>query len=85
MAQYVVPPKNKSVAIIKCWKCGTMYVPETMYKGLIISNYEPCPVCGCRTNDEDNLIPLWKYNLIKWIRGGFKDEGHREDGSKFHL
>ena len=29
MAKYVVPPRKKnSTTIVKCYYCGTMYVPE---------------------------------------------------------
>jgi hypothetical protein len=37
--------------------------------------YEKCPVCGCESNDYSNVIPLWKYNLIKFFRGGFRERG----------
>lgn len=67
MAKYVVPKHNK-VTIIKCEKCGTLYVPET---GNVF--YEKCPTCGYAYNSEFNKISLWRYNLIKWLRGGFKE------------
>ena len=67
MASHVVLPKNKP--IIKC-KCGTMYVSDKLNG----SWAEPCPVCHCDVNHISfTKIPLWRYNLIKWFRGGFKN------------
>ena len=69
MAKYIVPPKHEK--IIKCKKCGTMYVPE--HKTKYGNTFEDCPHCGYCCNRKAQIIPLWKYNLIKWFRGGFKD------------
>ena len=70
MAKYIVPPKKMSgEVIIKCYKCGALYVPEGMQKSILRStNYEDCPVCGYSHNSNGNRIPLWKYNLIKYFR-----------------
>ena len=72
MAKYVVPPRKKnSTTIVKCYYCGTMYVPEKReYNGY----YEKCPTCHSSTNSNTNTIPLWKYNLIKYWRGLFSRE-----------
>lgn len=73
MADYIVPPlSRKDMTIIKCHRCGALYVPDG--KEYYIAGkfrYEPCPICGAQCNDDKNKIPLWKYNMIKWFRGGF--------------
>lgn len=69
MAKYIVPPKHEK--IIKCKKCGTMYVPDKIDSS---STFEDCPHCGYCCNRKAQIIPLWKYNIIKWFRGGFKSE-----------
>lgn len=72
MAKYVVPPRSMSREIIlMCLKCKAMYVPvgkNTIYlqDG---TNYEKCPICGYEHNSDGQRIPLWKYNIIKWLRG----------------
>ena len=79
MAKYVVPPKE---IIAKCYRCGTMYVPDReksefdkYFKDF--EGFEPCPVCGRKRNGFGDTIPLWRYNLIKFFRGGFrKQNGH---------
>jgi uncharacterized OB-fold protein len=68
MAKYVIPKPSHKTTIIKCEKCSTLYVPET---GDVF--YEKCPTCGYAYNSEFNKISLWRYNLIKWLRGGFKE------------
>lgn len=74
MARFVVEPlRRKDVAIVKCCRCKTMYVPDHQdiwYAGR--NYYEECPTCGNSFNDEGNEIPLWKYNLIKFFRECFK-------------
>ena len=35
--------------------------------------FEDCPHCGYYGNRKAQIIPLWKYNMIKWFRGGFKN------------
>lgn len=78
MAKYVVPPKE---IIVMCYGCRTMYVPDRekdlfTYEGRF-AGFEPCPVCGRNCNGFDRTIPLWRYNLIKFFRGGFrKENGH---------
>ena len=72
MAKYIVPSKEN--IIVLCYKCKTMYVPEKRNG----SYYEECPMCGCSLNDIRNTIPLWKYNLIKFFRGGFKNDKSKE-------
>jgi len=84
MADYIVPPKRrKDLPILKCSKCGTLYVAdfEKVMYGLNWY-YEPCPICKFNQNDDMDRIPLWKYNLIKWFRGGFKKEGEGKDNGK---
>jgi len=68
MAKYVVPPK--SMPIVKCKNCEALYVSEK--RGWTVSVYESCPICKYENNDKNQRIPLWKYNLIKWFRGGFR-------------
>ena len=79
MARYVIPPKQKyGDVIVKCLRCHAMYVPDFHKKSLMNATYyEPCPWCGYDHNDKGNIIPLWKYNLIKWWRGGF-DKDYQE-------
>ena len=76
MAKYVVPPRNrKDATIIKCHRCKALYVPD--HKNNRVSGkwyYEPCPVCGYHKNGDAYIIPLWKYNLIKFFRGGFREQ-----------
>lgn len=57
MAKEVV----KRIWTVKCYKCGTLYIPEYVKDGY----FERCPVCGCTLNDNLNIISPWKY---KWIR-----------------
>ena len=72
MARFVVKPRGTDNIIIKCFYCGTMYVPNTVTGTFV----EKCPFCGYY-NSLNNRIPLWKYNLIKWFRGGFREQtGH---------
>ena len=72
MADYVIPPK---AAIVKCRDCKTLYVPnrskDRHWVGRGFSSFEKCPTCGYEDNNYRNTIPLWKYNIIKWFRGGF--------------
>jgi len=69
MARYVVPPKYET--IVKCRKCGTLYVPDSTHASW--HTFEDCPHCGYYGNKKKDTIPLWKYNIIKWFRGGFKN------------
>lgn len=75
MAQYVVPPRKKRNVIIKCKECGTLYVPD---KGNHPygdpSNFERCPTCNYGANKKEQIIPLWRYNLIRYWRGLFNHE-----------
>lgn len=78
MAKHVVPSISLEHILIKCYKCKTMYEPEEEKSeewgsGRVV--YEKCPVCGYDSNDYSNVIPLWKYNLIKYLRGGFRERG----------
>lgn len=86
MAKYVIPPKKMSrEIIIKCLKCGCLYVPEYRHKyyGKDCGDYEDCPTCGYSHNSGNQRIPLWKYNLIKWLRGGFNgDKGDQRSDSE---
>lgn len=72
MARYVVPPMGNKPIIVKCRSCKTLYVPDGMDADKYENNvrFEACPVCGEDYNRWRDLIPLWKYNLIKWFRGG---------------
>lgn len=80
MAKNIVFPKIAyGTIILRCFKCGTLYVPEHTRKSLLNGTYfEPCPHCGNEYNDAGCKIPLWKYNLIKWWRGGFSEEPEEE-------
>ena len=75
MAQYVVLPRQKRNVIIKCSECGTMYVPD---KGKHpygdTSCFERCPACNYGANKKEQIIPLWRYNLIRYWRGLFNHE-----------
>ena len=74
MADYVIPPKE---VIVRCRCCKALYVPDLnmshRYREAFL-HFEKCPVCGYEKNNEHDRIPLWKYNLIKLVRGGFKNE-----------
>ena len=71
MAKYVVPPMGKENLIVKCYKCRTLYVPEPGRHPYGREDcFEKCPICGAGANNWENVIPLWRYNLIKWFRGG---------------
>ena len=79
MAKCVIPPKP---IIVKCRRCGALYVPDmdkdeiNDWSGRFIG-FEPCPVCGRTRLGFEDTIPLWRYNLIKLFRGGFrKQNGH---------
>lgn len=76
MARYVVPPKKmKREILLKCFKCGTLYCPDGQTLSLINGkSYEKCPVCGYEHNTDGQIIPLWKYNLIKYFRGMEEDK-----------
>lgn len=67
MAKYVVPPKDG--IIIQCERCKTLYVPDVITDSVF---FEKCPICNCPSNSMTDTIPLWKYNLIKLFREGFK-------------
>lgn len=72
MAKYVVPPKT---ILVKCYRCHALYAPDPKRKPCGIQRgFEICPVCGCGGNDWGNVIPLWKYNLIRFFRCGMKNE-----------
>lgn len=74
MADYVIPPKS---VIVKCGNCKALYVPDrskdrTWCPDHSFASFEKCPICGYKDNRYNNTIPLWRYNLIKFFRGGFK-------------
>ena len=69
MAKYVVPPSGIKPILIKCRNCKTLYAPDGMSKHWT-GKFEQCPICGDDYNGGDQVIPLWRYNLIKWFRGG---------------
>lgn len=75
MANYVIPQR---AVIVKCLNCKTLYVPD-MTKNIFWFNkefksFEKCPICGYEGNSYRQTIPLWKYNLIKLFRGGFREQ-----------
>lgn len=84
MAKYLVPPRKLTrVVLLKCFHCGGLYSPEGKSVRYLCGskNYEKCPFCGYEHNSDGQKIPLWKYNLIKWSRGGMKEEDEGdEDG-----
>ena len=70
MASCVIPNEKRRFPIIKCEQCKTLYVSEHNHLPFV----EDCPICGYTMNNtHSNRIPLWRYNLIKWFRGGFKE------------
>lgn len=78
MARYIVPPRKLSrEVILKCMKCGTLYVPDKKKTDYfkIETDYEDCPCCGYKHNSDGQRIPLWKYNLIKY----FRERGRKEE------
>ena len=84
MAKYVVKPRG--VIILKCDRCKTMYAPEIQKNGMYYVNgrmadFEPCPMCGYENNRWRDVIPLWKYNLIKFFRGGFRNGKADDSGT----
>ena len=72
MASYLVPPHGS--CIVKCRRCNGIYLPKKTkrIKGTIC--YEKCPFCGCSSNNFNDNIPIWKYNLIKFFRSGKRCE-----------
>lgn len=82
MAKYVIPPKT---AIVKCHACKALYVPDRARDSRwradrSFASFEKCPVCGYDDNNFKHTIPLWRYNLIKLFRGGFRNgEEENED------
>lgn len=74
MAKYVIPPRT---TIVECRRCKTLYAPELIEENEWHSSerkLEECPICGYERNDYCDAIPLWRYNLIKWFRGGFRGQ-----------
>lgn len=71
MAKYVVPTMGDKPVLIKCRSCKTLYAPEAMKADRDAYNvtFERCPICGEQYNKWKQVIPLWKYNLIRWCRG----------------
>ena len=83
MASHIVPPKCGEGIIIKCYRCKTLYVPNVnVHPHGDASCFEKCPICGAEYNDYKNIIPLWKYNLIKFFRGRWNDECTDDSGRK---
>ena len=75
MAKYIVPPREKKMVLVKCWSCKTLYMPDhDVHPRGEKNKYEQCPVCGTTMNDYQNVIPLWRYNLIRYWRGLFNRE-----------
>lgn len=54
-------PRDNRISIVKCYRCGSIYVS---YKWEDMK-LEPCPVCGSRFNDTDNVIPMWKVVILR--------------------
>lgn len=71
MAEHIVKPIGRETIIIKCKQCKTMYVPDKNAEESRFYMFEKCPVCKEKNNDWSQVIPLWKYNLIKSFRGMF--------------
>ena len=64
----VVLPRFKRW-IFKCHNCGSLFVStKEYYRTEVVS--EACPFCGQKISNEQR-IPLWEYNLIRWFRGDF--------------
>lgn len=75
MADHIVPPNGGKPIIVKCYRCKTLYVPNLNEHPLgAKNNFECCPICGTGANSWSNVIPLWKYNLIKFFRGKWNEQ-----------
>lgn len=75
MAKYVVPPKGENVVLVKCSRCKTLYAPDlNVHPHGWDNRFEFCPTCKYDGNSWSDMIPLWKYNLIRWIRGFGKEK-----------
>ena len=68
MAEHVVKPLGKETILLKCNQCKTLYEPDSNFNSNFYT-FEPCPVCKYPHNQWKDVIPLWKYNLIKFFRG----------------
>ena len=72
MADHIVKPIGKETILIKCKQCKTLYSPKDgVNTDKHFYMFEKCPVCGYERNEWKQVIPLWKYNLIKAFRGMF--------------
>ena len=76
MAEHIVKPIGKETILLKCYQCKTLYKPDEAFSENRFYMFEKCPVCGYKHNNWTNVVPLWKYNLIKWFRGWGKGEAH---------
>lgn len=54
---------NKSDTIVKCYKCGSIYISNKWVDGQV----EPCPVCGSKYNDKDNVISKWRVFILRFF------------------
>ena len=83
MAQNIVySNKMQKVVLLKCLKCGCLYEPDGKTKSRFFEtclDYEQCPQCGYEHNGTNQIIPLWKYNLIKYARKKIKRLYDRAD------
>lgn len=90
MATCIIGPNGDRPIIVKCYRCRTLYVPDMKVNQKGQKEYrhpfgregyfEECPSCGCGCNNWANVIPLWRYNLIKFFRGGFRNEQPDDSG-----
>ena len=75
MAKFVVPPHGSGQILLRCYRCHTLYAPDpNVHPYNDWKNFEPCPVCNAGCNDYHQMIPLWKYKLIRFFRGRQKGE-----------
>ena len=71
MAEHIVKPIGWETILLKCSRCKTLYEPDPEFESRFYT-FEECPVCKYEHNDWSNVIPLWKYNLIRYFRRKFR-------------
>ena len=64
----IVLPRFKRLTF-RCHSCKTLFASAMAYHSNE-GTREVCPYCGKKMGNEDR-IPLYLYNLIRWTRGDF--------------